>query len=103
MGRFLEHSRICVFANAGNPVCYIGSGDLMHRNLDRRVEALVRITAPDHVEKLCRLIEASMSPETASWHLGPDGDWTRHAHAEDGTRLTDLQDSIIRARSRRRR
>jgi len=103
LGRFLEHSRIFVFANAGNPVCYIGSADLMHRNLDRRVEALVRITGPDHVEELRGLIEASMSPGTASWHLGPDGDWTRHAHAEDGTRLADLQESIIRSRSRRRR
>jgi polyphosphate kinase len=103
LGRFLEHSRICVFANAGNPVCYIGSADLMHRNLDRRVEALVRITAPDHVEELRGLIEASISPETASWHLGPDGDWTRQANAGDATRLTDLQESIIRSRSRRRR
>ena len=103
LGRFLEHSRICVFANAGNPVCYIGSADLMHRNLDRRVEALVRITAPDHVEELRGLIEASISPETASWHLGPDGDWIRQANAEDGTRLADLQEGIIRSRSRRRR
>ncbi len=103
LGRFLEHSRIFVFANAGNPVCYVGSADLMHRNLDRRVEALVRITAPDHIEDLLGLIEASMSPETGSWHLGPDGDWTRQAYAEDGTRLADLQESIIRARSRRRR
>ena len=103
LGRFLEHSRICVFANAGNPVCYIGSADLMHRNLDRRVEALVRITAPDHVEELRGLIEASISPETASWHLGSDGDWTRQANAGDSTRLADLQESIIRSRSRRRR
>jgi len=102
LGRFLEHSRIFIFANAGNPVCYIGSADLMHRNLDRRVEALVRITAPDHIEEMRGLIDASISPDTASWHLGPDGDWTRHAHAADGTPLKDLQDDIIRSRARRR-
>jgi hypothetical protein len=73
LGRFLEHSRIFAFVGGGEPVVYIGSADMMHRNLDRRVEALVRLGDSRHVEQLMRLLETSMDPATASWHLQPDG------------------------------
>ena len=79
LGRFLEHSRIFWFAGGGEPVVYIGSADMMHRNLDRRVEALVRLRDPGHLAELDDLLTLSVDPGTASWHLGPDGDWTRHA------------------------
>ena len=46
LGRYLEHSRVFCFANDGDPQIFIGSADMMHRNLDRRVEALVRLTDP---------------------------------------------------------
>src|SRR3954452_12727549 len=77
LGRFLEHSRVFLFEAGGEPACWIGSADMMHRNLDRRVEALVRIKDPAHVAELGELLELSMDPGTASWHLGPDGVWTR--------------------------
>jgi polyphosphate kinase len=102
LGRFLEHSRLFWFAGGGDPVVYIGSADLMHRNLDRRVEALVRLRDPGHITEIEDLLTLSMDPETASWHLGPDGIWTRHSHAEDGTPLRDLQFHLIANRPRRR-
>src|SRR5918911_1218287 len=102
LGRFLEHSRIFWFAGGGEPVVYIGSADMMHRNLDRRVEALARIKDPAHVAELLELIELSMDPQTASWHLGPDGVWTRHVVGADGEPLRDLQAYLIATRPRRR-
>ena len=118
LGRFLEHSRVFAFAaDSGvtpevadvgreggerlpGPEVYIGSADLMHRNLDRRVEALVRLSDPDQVAELVGLLEESMSDETSSWHLGPDGVWTRHAHGPDGP-LRDLQSTLIYRQRRR--
>src|ERR687886_1035176 len=102
LGRFLEHSRLFWFAGGGDPVVYIGSADMMHRNLDRRVEALLRIKDPAHLAELAELLELSMDPGTASWHLGPDGAWTRHSLGPDGEPLRDLQASLIAARPRRR-
>jgi polyphosphate kinase len=102
LGRFLEHSRIFWFAGGGEPVVYIGSADMMHRNLDRRVEALLRIKNPAHLAELAELLELSMDPGTSSWHLGPDGTWTRHAVGPDGEPLRDLQAHLIASRPRRR-
>ncbi len=107
LGRFLEHSRIFAFANApasseeSGPAIYIGSADLMHRNLDRRVEALVRLADPEHLSELAELIDVSMDPQTSSWRLEADGTWTRPATAPDGSPLEDLQAALI-ARQRRR-
>ncbi|HZI97074.1 MAG TPA: RNA degradosome polyphosphate kinase [Actinomycetales bacterium] len=102
LGRFLEHSRLFAFAGGGDPVMYIGSADLMHRNLDRRVEALVRITDPGGIAELDELLRCTMDAGTASWHLGPDGVWTRHHLDADGEPLRDLQEHLIATRSRRR-
>lgn len=102
LGRFLEHARVFAFANGGEePEVFLGSADLMHRNLDRRVETLVRIGDPDHVAELLELMDLSMDERTASWHLAPDGEWTRHHLDADGERLRDLQELLI-ARQRRR-
>lgn len=101
LGRFLEHSRIWVFANGGEPEVWLGSADLMHRNLDRRVEAAVRLSGR-HRDQIAEFIDLGMSDETASWHLGPDGTWTRHATGADGTVLRDVQDHLIELRRRRR-
>ena len=101
LGRFLEHSRIYAFAGGGQTKLFIGSADLMHRNLDRRVEALVRITDPAMVEDLEWLVTHCASDEVSSWHLRPDGSWERHLVDADGNRLEDIQDSLmVRARSR---
>ena len=83
LGRFLEHSRIYAFANsdgpqigegpAAGPEVWIGSADLMHRNLDRRVEALVRITAPEQIDELIKYVDLQMADSTTSWHMAADG------------------------------
>ncbi len=98
LGRFLEHSRIYWFAGGGDPALYIGSADMMHRNLDRRVEALVRLRDPLHIAELEELLHRSMDPGTASWHLEADGAWVRHAVGEDGEPLLDLQSHLISSR-----
>ncbi|MDQ7880259.1 RNA degradosome polyphosphate kinase [Microbacterium sp. QXD-8] len=103
LGRYLEHSRIFAFHNDGDPVVYIGSADMMHRNLDRRVEALVRVSTPAHIKELNDLFTLSMSDTTSSWHLGPDGEWVRHNVGEDGKLLLDLQDRTMTNVQRRRR
>ena len=101
LGRFLEHSRIYAFAGGGQTELFIGSADLMHRNLDRRVEALVRITDPAMVEDLEWLVTHCASDDVASWHLQPDGSWERRLLDAEGNRLEDIQDSLMaRARSR---
>ncbi|SFN02646.1 polyphosphate kinase [Streptomyces sp. cf124] len=102
LGRFLEHSRIFGFGNGGEPEVWFGSADMMHRNLDRRIEALIRITDPAHRAALNRLLETGMSETTSSWHLGPDGEWTRHSTDADGQPLRNVQEMLIDARRRRR-
>ncbi|MFE8947693.1 RNA degradosome polyphosphate kinase [Streptomyces sp. NPDC007856] len=102
LGRFLEHSRVFAFGNGGEPEVWIGSADMMHRNLDRRIEALVRVVDPAHRAALNRLLDTGMSDSTSSWHLGPDGEWTRHAADADGQPLRNVQEMLIDARRRRR-
>jgi polyphosphate kinase len=82
LGRFLEHSRIYHFVNNNDDEYWIGSSDLMHRNLDRRVESLLRIEKVQHKDILREIFEISLSPETSSWHqLGTE--WKRHKSAQD--------------------
>ncbi|MEV0844958.1 RNA degradosome polyphosphate kinase [Streptomyces sp. NPDC049954] len=102
LGRFLEHSRVFAFGNGGETEVWIGSADMMHRNLDRRIEALVRVSDPAHRAALGRFLETGMSDTTASWHLGPDGEWNRHATDQDGQPLPNVQELLIDARRRRR-
>ncbi len=103
LGRYLEHSRIFSFGGAGDPQVYIGSADMMHRNLDRRIEALVRVTSPTQIKALEDLFTLAMSEGTSSWHLQADGDWVRHSVNENGKRLVDLQDKTMTNVQRRRR
>jgi polyphosphate kinase len=102
LGRFLEHSRVFWFAGDGDPAVYIGSADLMHRNLDRRVEALVRLRDPGQITEIEDMLTLAVDQGTASWHLEPEGVWTRHARVEDGAALRDLQAHLIANRPRRR-
>lgn len=78
LGRYLEHSRIYSFHNGGKPLTYIGSSDMMHRNLDRRIEVLIKLEQPDHIERIDHLFELHMSDSTSTWSLSDDGVWTRH-------------------------
>ena len=103
LGRFLEHSRVYLFGPRDGRTVFIGSADMMHRNLDRRVEALVRITDPRHVDELSDLMALGMSDTTASWHLGGDGRWARHHLADDGTKLDDMQFKLIAEHASRRK
>ena len=102
LGRFLEHSRVFAFANGGDPVVYIGSADMMHRNLDRRVEALVQLGSAEDIADLIELMDRYLDPATASWHLDADGIWTRHHKDEDGSPLEDVQSWLLASRSRQR-
>jgi polyphosphate kinase len=76
LGRFLEHSRIYRFGDGEEDEIWIGSADMMHRNLDRRVEVLVRVTDPAHRARLRGILELGLADRSA-WRLGPDGAWTR--------------------------
>ncbi|SEF10131.1 RNA degradosome polyphosphate kinase [Jiangella alba] len=102
LGRFLEHSRIYSFENGGDAEHWIGSGDLMHRNLDRRVEALVRLSRPEHRHEVEGLFDLAFDPGTASWHLRPDGTWDRVHTDPDGAPLSDMQQVLIERKQRRR-
>jgi len=95
LGRFLEHSRVFHFANDGNDDLYIGSADLMHRNLDRRVESLVQITQHDHKRFLIGAIDSYLSDEYVRWQLLPNGEWFEIKTAPDGVRLKDFHASAI--------
>jgi polyphosphate kinase len=95
LGRFLEHSRIYHFVNGGEHEYWIGSADLMHRNLDRRVESLVRIERPAHKSSLQEVFDLSLSDETASWHQD-QGTWKRVSKSSNGEALQDLQSMYIK-------
>jgi polyphosphate kinase len=104
LGRFLEHSRIYAFGvddEDGDGGVWIGSADLMHRNLDRRVETLVRIGDPAHRAELRGLIDMAMDETTSSWWLDTDGTWTRHHLDASGAPLNDIQQYLIRTRQSR--
>jgi len=97
LGRFLEHSRIFWFDNDGDPAVWIGSADMMHRNLDRRVEVLVRIPTAENVATLDDLLTRAFDERTGAWLLGLDGDWAHNG----GT--VDLQEILIEQQRRQRR
>jgi polyphosphate kinase len=77
VGEFLEHSRIWGFTNGGNREWYIGSADLMDRNLDRRVEAVTPVEDPEAQARLTAIIDVMMADERRSWQLQPDARWLR--------------------------
>ena len=94
LGRFLEHSRVMLFLNGGEEDVFIGSADLMHRNLDRRVEAFVKIKSEAVKVQLKSILELALLDNSSSWTLGPDGTWTREHPWPDHTRLA-LQETLM--------
>ena len=98
LGRFLEHSRVYEFANDGQTEVFIGSADMMHRNLDRRVETLVSITTEEHIDEISNLLDLSFDAATSSWHLDGAGDWTGVHTSDTGAPLRDLQNYLIKLR-----
>ncbi|MPZ27259.1 MAG: RNA degradosome polyphosphate kinase [Micromonosporaceae bacterium] len=93
LGRFLEHSRVFRFgADEATAELWIGSADLMERNLDRRVEALVRVTDPAARAELVQVLTIAMSEQCEAFELRPDGAWVRRAPQSP----VDLQQELLR-------
>jgi len=97
LGRFLEHSRVFTFENGGDPTYWIGSADMMHRNLDRRVEVLVRLPGDKAKAEVQSLLDLAFAPTTQAWHLGVDGHW------ELGAGTEHLHETLIEQQRRRNR
>ncbi|MEP6696125.1 MAG: RNA degradosome polyphosphate kinase [Pseudonocardiales bacterium] len=99
VGRFLEHSRLLRFENGGKPEFWLGSADLMHRNLDRRVEVLVAVTDDAAQRQLQEMLTHAMSEDIMAWDLCADGHWeprtTQHRP------LVDYQVALMQAHSDR--
>jgi len=95
LGRFLEHSRIFHFVNGGADELWIGSADLMHRNLDRRVESMVRISQADHKRMLMRALDSYLAPTTACWHMQTDGTWKFIGIDEAGAKLPAFHSQVV--------
>ena len=101
LGRFLKHSRLFWFAGGGTPHVGLGSADMMHRNLDRRVEVLVPLPHERHERRVRELFDLAFDPGTASWWLH-DSTWTKRTTDEDGEALMDLQEHLISSLHARR-
>lgn len=101
LGRFLEHSRAYCFTNGGNHSVWIGSADLMHRNLDRRVETLVSLSDPEQIAEVYDLFDLAFAPSTAAWDLDLNGQWHRRFVDDTGAALLDLQEYLISTRGKR--
>jgi polyphosphate kinase len=100
LGRFLEHSRIVYVENDGEPEYLIGSADLMHRNLDRRVEVMVEVTDHAAREHLQDTLELAFSEDVVAWELQPDEVWKRNP-GRPGKPLRDYQDVLMRRHASR--
>ena len=91
LGRFLEHSRIIHFGAIDE--FWIGSADMMHRNLDRRVEVMAQVKDPRLTAQLNDVFDSAMDPATRCWDLGADGHWT--ASPQEGHTVRDHQASLM--------
>ncbi|HRD62747.1 MAG TPA: RNA degradosome polyphosphate kinase [Nocardioides sp.] len=96
LGRFLEHSRVYWFDNGGEPEAWIGSADMMHRNLDRRVEVLVRLPEAELVDEVGQMLDLAFDTDTAAWELRRDGEWTQNGGS------VPYQEALIERHRRRR-
>ncbi|MGF1634337.1 MAG: polyphosphate kinase 1 [Phycisphaerae bacterium] len=92
LGRFLEHSRLFHFHNAGQDDYFLGSADWMNRNLEYRVEAITPVEQPELQTRLDDVLTACLSEKTACWHLNPDGTWTRR----HGKGFRDVQELLMK-------
>ena len=95
LGRFLEHSRIFHFINAGESEYWIGSADLMGRNLDRRVESLIRVDRKEHHQRLQAILDLGLSDKVSSWTLAGT-EWVRKSINEQGKPLNDVHAAMIK-------
>ena len=95
LGRFLEHSRIYYFRNGGAEDYFIGSADMMHRNLDRRVESLVLIESEKHKQRLAAILDDSVSDKYSTWKLTNENNWVRNIKDHEGNYLVNFQDHFV--------
>ena len=95
LGRFLEHSRIFHFINGGESEYWIGSADLMGRNLDRRVESLIRVDRKEHHQRLQAILDLGLSDNASSWTL-TGTEWVRKSINEQGQPLNDVHATMIK-------
>jgi len=95
LGRFLEHSRIYYFRNDGAEDYFIGSADMMHRNLDRRVESLVLIVSEKHKQRLAAILDDSVSDKYSTWKLTNENSWVRNIKDHNGNYLVSFQDHFV--------
>ena len=101
VGRWLEHSRIFYFGADGGEYL-LGSADMMERNLDRRVEALVPVTSPEMQARLLEILDLELADDTRAWELDPDGTWHK-VPTTNGVNAQQALQELAVARSRRRR
>ncbi|MEJ7748982.1 MAG: RNA degradosome polyphosphate kinase [Candidatus Limnocylindrales bacterium] len=94
IGEFLEHSRIWGFENAGNPEWFIGSADLMDRNLDRRVEAVVPVEDGEARHRLSEIVDLMLRDDRRSWQLQPDATWVRTETLQDHPATIDTFETL---------
>ena len=94
VGRFLEHSRVYAFRRGGETLTYIGSADLMPRNLDTRVELLTPVCAPELQAEVADTLERCLADDTFAWTMAADGSWIRR---QDRTRAvhTELMERTL--------
>jgi polyphosphate kinase len=95
LGRFLEHSRIFAFQNENEPEYFIGSADIMDRNLNRRIETLVQITEEDHKQELSHILESSFNNEFTHWELDPNDKWQHVVGTSEGKKSKDFQSYFL--------
>ena len=101
VGRFLEHSRVFRFLNGGDDDMWMGSADIMHRNLDRRVEALVRLRDQEVRRQVQSVLDLALDPRIRAWELQADGSWLRRKTDEQGATLLDFQEQLVRRHAQR--
>ena len=102
LGRFLEHSRIYQFHNDGDGETWIGSADLMNRNLDRRIETLIRVDDQAHIERINQLLDVYNSSDIKRWQMDNQGNWTHIDVSEQGNALVDIQEQLMEVTRGRR-
>ena len=95
VGRILEHSRVAYFHNDDRPEVFMGSADLMHRNLDRRVEVLVRVDDSTAKRQIVAMVQRLMDDDIIGWDLQSDGTW-RHSAEDANGPMVDAQEERIR-------
>ncbi len=95
VGRYLEHSRIFCFGQGDRERYFIGSADMMERNLDRRVEAMTPVNDAALAARLGQILAIMRRDDRRTWILGADGEWTRVATTIEGEPTTDTFEALM--------